>query len=54
MPDAVIVEYVTLSRFAHREAIHFVLLIVSYDHFAPVSAAAPHQMRGDIFFSVFM
>jgi hypothetical protein len=28
MPDAIIVEDVTLSRFAHREAIHFLLVIV--------------------------
>ena len=31
VPDAIIVEDVTLTRFAHREAIHFVLLIVGYD-----------------------
>jgi collagenase-like PrtC family protease len=27
MPDAIIVEDVTLTRFAHREAIHFPLVI---------------------------
>lgn len=27
MPEAIIVEDVTLTRFAHREAIHFLLVI---------------------------
>jgi hypothetical protein len=40
MPNAIIVEDVTLTQFAHREAIHFVFLIVGYDDFATVSAAA--------------
>ena len=40
MPDAVIVEDVTLTRFAHREAIYFVFVIVGYDDFAPLSTAA--------------
>ena len=39
MPDAVIVEDVTLTRFAHREAIHFVFVIVGDDDFATASAA---------------
>ena len=42
MPDAIIVEDVTLTRFAHREAIHFLLVIVGYDDFATLSAAAAH------------
>src|SRR5438105_15623172 len=42
MPDTVIVEDVTLTAFAHREAIHFVLAIVGYDDFATLSAAAAH------------
>ncbi len=54
MPDAVIVEDVTLTRFAHREAIYFVFVIVGYDDFAALSAAAAQQMRGDILFPVFM
>ena len=45
MPDAIIVEDVTLTRFAHREAIQFVFVIVGYDDVATVSAAAGHQMR---------
>jgi hypothetical protein len=40
MPDAVIVEDVTLARLAHGEAIHFVFVVVGYDDFATVSAAA--------------
>ena len=40
MPDAVIVEDVTLTAVAHREAIHFVFAIVGYDDFATASAAA--------------
>src|SRR5579864_1641428 len=54
MPDAIIVEDVTLTRFAHREAIHFMFLIVGYDDFAAVNATAGQQMRGDILFPVFM
>jgi hypothetical protein len=42
MPDAIIVEDVTLTRFAHREAIHFLLVIVGHDDFATLSAAAAH------------
>jgi hypothetical protein len=42
MPDAIIVEDVTLTRFTHREAIHFPLVIVGYDDFATLSAAAAH------------
>jgi|SRR5579863_2936525 hypothetical protein len=42
MPDAIIVEDVTLTRFAHREAIHFLLVIVGYDDFAALSAAPAH------------
>jgi hypothetical protein len=34
MPDAIIVEDVTLTRFAHREAVHFLLVMVGYDDFA--------------------
>jgi hypothetical protein len=40
MPDAIIVEDVTLARFPHGEAIHLVFVIVGYDDFATVSAAA--------------
>jgi hypothetical protein len=40
VPDAVIVKDVTLTAFAHRKAIHFVSVIVSYDDFATASAAA--------------
>ena len=54
MPDAVIVEDVALARFAHREAIHFVFVIVGYDDFAALSTAAGQQMRGDVLFPVFM
>jgi hypothetical protein len=42
VPDAIIVEDVTLTRFAHRETIHFLLVIVGYDDFATLSAAAAH------------
>jgi len=42
MPDAIIVEDVTLTRFAHCEAIHFLLVIVGYDDFATLSATAGH------------
>jgi hypothetical protein len=34
MPDAIIVEDVTLTRFAHREPIHFMLIIVGYNDLA--------------------
>jgi hypothetical protein len=54
MPDAIIVEDVTLTRFAHREAIHFLFVIVGYDDFATLSAAAAQQVRGDVLFPVFM
>jgi hypothetical protein len=54
MPDAIIVEDVTLAGFAHDEAIHFVFVIVGDDDFATVSAAAAEQMRGDVLFPVFM
>jgi hypothetical protein len=54
MPDAVIVEDVTLTRFAHREAFDFVFVIVGYDDFAALGTAAAQQMRGDILFPVFM
>jgi hypothetical protein len=40
MPDAIIVEDVTLSHFAHCEAIQFVFVIVGDDDFATMSAAA--------------
>jgi hypothetical protein len=40
MPDAIIVEDVTLTRFVHREAIQFVFVIVGDDDFATVCAAA--------------
>jgi hypothetical protein len=40
VPDAVIVKDVTLTAFAHREAIHFVFVIVGYDDFATANAAA--------------
>jgi hypothetical protein len=40
MPDAIIVEDVTLARFAHYKAIQFAFVIVGYDDFATVSAAA--------------
>jgi hypothetical protein len=40
VPDTVIIEDVTLTAFAHREAIHFVFVIVGYDDFATLSAAA--------------
>jgi hypothetical protein len=40
VPDAVIIEDVTLTAFAHSEAIHFVFIIVSDDDFAAASAAA--------------
>ena len=42
MPDAIIIEDVALTRFAHREAVHFLLVIVGYDDFAALSAAAAH------------
>src|ERR1700722_4171294 len=54
MPDAVIVENVTLTHLAHREAIDFVFVIVSDNHFTTLSAAASDEMRGDVLFSVFM
>jgi hypothetical protein len=54
MPDAIIVEDITLARFAHREAVHFFFIIVGYDDFATVSAAAAQQMRGDVLFPIFM
>ena len=54
MPDTIIVEDVTLTRFAQREAIHFLLVIVGYDDFSALSAAAAHEMRGDVLFPVFM
>src|SRR5580698_10457909 len=54
MPDAIIVEDVTLTRFAHREAIHFLLIIISNDDFAALSPAAADEMRGDVLFPVFM
>jgi hypothetical protein len=40
VPDTIIVEDVTLTRFAHREAIQFVFVIVGYDDFAPLNSAA--------------
>jgi hypothetical protein len=40
MPDAIVVEDVTLTRFAHREAIDLVFIIVGYDDFAALRAAA--------------
>src|ERR1700747_2062297 len=54
VPDTVIVEDVTLTAFAHCEAIHFVFVIIGYDDFATTSAAAGQQVRGDVFFPVFM
>jgi len=36
MPDAIIIEDVTLARFAHREAIHFLLVIVGYEDQLPI------------------
>jgi hypothetical protein len=54
MPHALIVEDVTLTRFAHREAIYLVFLIVSYSDLAPQSAAPAQQMRGYTLFSVFV
>src|SRR5580700_2181767 len=40
MPDAIIVEDVTLAGFAHGEAIYFVFVVVGDDDFATVSPAA--------------
>jgi hypothetical protein len=40
MPDAIVVEDVTLTRFAHREAIDLVFIIVGYDDFPALRAAA--------------
>jgi hypothetical protein len=40
MPDAIVVEDVTLTRFAHREAVHFLFVVVGYDDLATVSPAA--------------
>jgi hypothetical protein len=54
MPDAIIVEDVTLTRFAHREAIHFLVVIVGCDDFATLSDATAHQKRGDVLSPVFM
>jgi len=54
MPDAIIVEDVTFTRFAHGEAIYFVFVIVGYDDFPVLRTAAAQQMGGDIFFPVFM
>ena len=54
MPDAIIVEDVTLACFAHGEAIYFVFVIVGYDDFPVLRTAAAQQMGGDIFFPVFM
>jgi hypothetical protein len=54
MPDAIIIEDVTLTRFAHGEAIHFPLVIVGDDDFAALSAAAAYQMGGNVLFPVFV
>src|SRR5579863_2684650 len=54
VPDATVVEDVALTRFAHCEAIQFVFVIVGYDHFATVSAAAAQQVRCDVLLPVFM
>jgi hypothetical protein len=40
MPDTVIVKDVAFTAFAHREAIHFVFVVVGYDDFATANAAA--------------
>jgi hypothetical protein len=40
VPDAIVIEDITLTAFAHREAIHFVFVIVGDDDFATANAAA--------------
>ena len=54
MPDAVIIEDVTLSALAQDEALQFVFVIVGYGDLATVGAAAAQQVRGNVFFPVFM
>jgi len=54
MPDAVIIEDVTLATFAHGEAVQFAFVIIGDRHFAAFSSAASHEMRGNVLFSVLM
>src|SRR5579864_7945893 len=54
MPDAIVIEDIALSAFVHGEAIEFVFVIVSDDHFATTSSTAAQQMRDDVLLPVFM
>jgi len=54
MPDAIIVKDVALTQFAHREPVQFVFVIVGDDNFAALSTAPRQQVRGDIFFPIFV
>jgi hypothetical protein len=52
VPNAVIVEHITLAGLTHGKAIHLALAVVSDDYFASLNAASCKEMSGEILFAV--
>src|ERR1700688_1037459 len=52
VPNAVIVEDVTLTRLTHGKATHLALVIVGYHYFASLRSASRQEMRSEVLFTV--
>src|SRR5579863_5379300 len=52
VPDAFIVEDITLARLTHVEATQFAPVIVGYDYLASLRSAPRQQMSSEVLFTV--